>query len=219
MDTIDHLLTGQTPTLSRAEEHHLFTRLRQLEAELAELREVPRPWDAAHGGRLGARMREEARIIDRLTTSNLGLIASTVSRWTKGRDPDEFVAEGSIVLMRCIRKFDPECGYRFSTYTCGSMVRAYSSIQRKRDRHHQYHMGELDDEMPEELGDMLPAEVVDAIESLLTPNEGWVIRLRYAVAGAHEVHSLKRTAEMMGIGVDDVKELQASALDKLRQGL
>jgi RNA polymerase primary sigma factor len=54
---------------------------------------------------------------DRFIKSNLGLVVSIVKRYTGSAILfDDLLQEGSIGLLRAMKRFDPELGYKFNTY-------------------------------------------------------------------------------------------------------
>ena len=55
---------------------------------------------------------------DRLVIHNLRLVASIAGRfaWSTGQDPDDLFGAGTLGLMRAATKFEPQRGYRFTTY-------------------------------------------------------------------------------------------------------
>lgn len=59
----------------------------------------------------------DTRARDRLVERNIGLVRSIAGKHLGGGlDFDDLAQEGTIGLMRAVDKFDPELGYRFSTY-------------------------------------------------------------------------------------------------------
>lgn len=62
--------------------------------------------------------RERDRAVERIARSNMRLVASITSRYTPsaGLNREDLFAVGCQGLLCAIQKFDPEKGYRFSTY-------------------------------------------------------------------------------------------------------
>lgn len=66
-------------------------------------------------GRLVAKGDEDAR--HRMISSNLRLVVKIARRYiNRGMDFLDLIEEGNLGLMRAVEKFDPELGFRFSTY-------------------------------------------------------------------------------------------------------
>ncbi len=65
---------------------------------------------------------------NRLVEANLGLVRSIAYRFSRkvGVDLDDLVQAGSVGLMRAAEKFDPDRGFRFSTYASYWIERAIS---------------------------------------------------------------------------------------------
>lgn len=75
------------------------------------------PRDAAERDRLAAAAAAGRRARARMTEANLRLVVSVARRHTgRGLSLLDLVQEGNIGLMRAIGKFDPELGFKFSTY-------------------------------------------------------------------------------------------------------
>ena len=90
---------------------------RCLETYLREIDEVPL-LSAEEEVELGRRVQqgdEAAR--EHMIRANLRLVVSVAKRFrNRGLPLQDLIAEGNIGLMKAIEKFDPEAGFRFSTY-------------------------------------------------------------------------------------------------------
>jgi RNA polymerase primary sigma factor len=67
----------------------------------------------------------DGRARKRLTEKNLKLVVSVVKRFRGcGLPFEDLIQEGNIGLMKAVEKFDPERGYRFSTYATWWILQA-----------------------------------------------------------------------------------------------
>ncbi|MCH2101024.1 MAG: RNA polymerase sigma factor RpoD/SigA [Planctomycetes bacterium] len=90
---------------------------RCLETYLREIDEVPllSAQEEVELGRRVQRGDESAR--EHMIRANLRLVVSVAKRFrNRGLPLQDLIAEGNIGLMKAIVKFDPEAGFRFSTY-------------------------------------------------------------------------------------------------------
>ena len=101
---------GKVPLLTAAEEIHLSTLIQ-------ELANYPGGPAAAPRGL----QRRAKRAKDRMVTANIRLVVSAARKYSmlgerRGLSLDDLVQEGILGLIRGAEKFDPERGFKFSTY-------------------------------------------------------------------------------------------------------
>ncbi len=108
---------GQVPLLSTAQESRLARKLqkgeeakRRLEAEKEQL--IPK-----ERAKLRRAIREGAAARRKLVEANLRLVVSVAKRYLgRGLSLLDLIQEGNMGLLRAVEKFDPNMGYKFSTY-------------------------------------------------------------------------------------------------------
>jgi len=113
MESLDHFLEqiGKHPLLTPEEEIRLG---RQVQAWM-ELRDKPKL-----GVRQQAVARAGKRAYDRMFLANMRLVVFAAKKFIRVSNSltmDDLVQEGFFGLARSIEKFDPERGYKFSTYS------------------------------------------------------------------------------------------------------
>jgi len=106
---------GKTPLLTPEEELELARRCQRGRAAEEQLREgVP---EHQTRQRLLKEMEEGYEARERLVKANSRLVVSVARNYLgRGVPFADLIQEGNLGLMRAIERFDPERGYRFSTY-------------------------------------------------------------------------------------------------------
>jgi RNA polymerase primary sigma factor len=159
---------GRTPLLTAAEELHL-----------GQLVQRGQRFDATP-----AQKRAAARAKDRMIRGNLRLVVAVSKKYTSrlkltsAMDHSDLLQEGVLGLNRAVEKFDPEAGYKFSTY-------AYWWVRQSINR----------------------AIEVQA-NAIYLPNvlQGWITKLRYAPAEV--LRSEEAIQEFLNISDSQVKSLR-----------
>lgn len=177
--------------------------------------------------------RSEA-IRTQIAETNLALVLAMAKR-VRSADLDfgDLISEGNMALLRSVDKFDFSRGFKFSTYACRAILKAFSRLGIKTQRHRKHFPGEFDPEL--ERGDHVAevrmsreSDTLRAMSDLiahdgagLTPMEHSVIFHRYGLD--RPVDSSQMTLEQVGgiLGVtkERVRQIQQSALEKLRLAL
>lgn len=166
-----------------------------------------------------------------------------------GMSLEDIVSNGTIGLMKAIEMFDPEKGgfSAYASTWINKYIRmaldSYRGIHTKRyDRMKQEErssciveslnekIGNGDTEFAESLAsdEMSPSEAVekassidavrDAIDSALDSREQFIIRSRYGLDG-NGVLTLREIADKLGMTYERVRQIEVSALAKLRERL
>ena len=103
---------GKIPLLTAAEEIHLGHQIQNWVA----IRDIPKEELTKEQRRI---CRTGQRAFDRMLSANLRLVVSCAKKYTRrcvSHDLLDLIQEGTVGLMRAVEKFDPERGYKFSTY-------------------------------------------------------------------------------------------------------
>ncbi|MCH2134474.1 MAG: sigma-70 family RNA polymerase sigma factor [Phycisphaerales bacterium] len=228
--------TTTSQVLTAAEERVLFLQYNFARFRLDQLREEigdARPRDTQV--REAMQWQDRARALrTQIAESNLALVLAMAKRM-RGSDVDfgDLVSEGNMALLRSIDKFDIERGFKFSTYACRAILKAFSRIGMKQSRYRQRFPTEFDpaleksneaaerrreDEM-ERAAEAVHVMVTNGAD--LTDIEQEVLHHRFGIdAGAHGRRlTLAQVGSLIGLTKERVRQIQNRALEKLRDTL
>jgi len=232
------LMGGDMPTrhqgdskLRTADEVRLFLRYNYARYRLARLGREAKPQPSAEQTAEIQRWYQRAmKLRSQLTGANLALVIAMAKR-TKIPDVDfsELISEGNVALLRAIEKFDVSRGYKFSTYACRVILKSFSRLANKSLKHRRRFGVEFDPSM--EPGDQVEirrrAIQNDALTKLhdilvlnradLSRHEQHVIDQRFALTEGGKKKTLAIVGRDMGVSKERIRQIQRSALAKLRR--
>jgi len=168
----------------------------------------------------------------RLTEGNLGLVYDLIGRSRfDNLEREEMTSEGMMALLRAVDTFDPWRGYRFSTYACNAILRSFSRAALQDSKRRGKIVGTWDPEfeesdLPETRRadqDALYAERLRRIlrrdDADLTDVERSVLCRRFPTKLNRERQTLEDIGRQMGVSKERVRQIQLSAIAKLRKAI
>jgi RNA polymerase primary sigma factor/RNA polymerase sigma factor len=140
----------------------------------------------------------------------------------------ELVSDGNISLIRAVEKFDFSRGFKFSTYASWAIMKNFArSIpnelkQRERFRTSYDEMFNATEESRanwcgEENAHRQRLQAVEKILNRLDDREQKIIIHRFGLDYSKEPQTLKQVGEAMGVTKERVRQIEARALNKLRE--
>jgi len=169
---------------------------------------------------------------DLIARANLALVLAMAKRHCGGHvDFDELVSEGNLALLRAINGFDVARGFKFSTYACRVILKAFCRMASRQGRYRAAFPTEFDAalERPAVQEDSEDRQsVVAELRRILLDNrarlsevEQTVLQSRFALdhePGAPAM-TLEEVSRIVGVTRERVRQIQNKALAKLRAAL
>ncbi|MCK6456948.1 MAG: sigma-70 family RNA polymerase sigma factor [Phycisphaerae bacterium] len=167
----------------------------------------------------------------RLIDANLGLVYDLIGRSRFSTlDRDEMVSEGMMALLRSVDTFDPWRGYRFSTYACNAILRAFSRAAMRDSRRRSLLTVPYDPEfeksdLPRIRSEDREGLYVERLDSILRHNDAELTSVERSVLAKRfpEEHNDRMTLDRIGremrVSKERVRQIQLSALNKLRRAI
>ncbi len=191
-------------------------------------------WRLSRIGDLRRRAHWKARYLsfrDRIVLGNRKLIYRAVQRWMPATAwVDDMTGDCQIVLIQAVAAYNPWLGIRFSTYAFTCLMRALSRLSQR------HAADRLSKSLPlESLPDGEPRDQNGAKQSLshlpyvdeylrdnhelLSTREKEVLTRRFSLDVQTKSGTLEQVGRELGLSKERVRQVQASALDKLRKAL
>ena len=170
---------------------------------------------------------------DMILLGNRKLVFRAVHKWhSSAQHADDMTSECQIVLIKAVAAFNPWMGIRFSTYAFTCLLRALSRLSRRQDADrltHSLSLESLRDRVPcsaaldakstaPEMGDV--EDYLRDEHPLLTPREKTVLIRRFHLRDeGSKTETLKQVGRELGLSKERVRQVQVTALGKLREAL
>ena len=221
----------EMPLLTREQEQHIFRKYNYLKFKVARLRatlDMERP-KAALMDEIEQLYEQIVDIKNQIARCNLRLVVSITKRHvTPDQNFFELVSDGNLSLLRAVEKFDFARGNKFSTYASWAIMKNFSRTipteYRQRDRFRTSHE-ELFDMTQELRGnptleENLQRDRVAKLERVLKrldDRERQIIVGRFGLDHSREPRTLKEVGTELGVTKERIRQIEARALNKLRQ--
>jgi len=166
-----------------------------------------------------------------LVRTNLALVLAMAKR-VRLSDVDfaEVVSEGNMALIRAVEKFNVERGFKFSTYACRAILKAFSRLSQKSSRYHTRFPVEFEPDMEksdwiDRRRDQVQEECIDELKTIINKNladltnvEQTVIERRFNWADQQESPlTLEEVGQIIGVTKERVRQIQNKALEKIKK--
>ncbi|MHC4535751.1 MAG: sigma-70 family RNA polymerase sigma factor [Planctomycetota bacterium] len=223
-----------TPVLTREREVELFRRYNYLKY-LAFKTRTGLKLNLVSGSiirQIENYLTEAEEIKRRIVEANLRLVISIAGKhMTTGTDFSELVSKGNFALINAVEEFDYTMGLRFGRLASLNIAKEYAKLSGKSTGSIKARLGTLKNL---ERGaqtlvtrDFAAIErahqsLTQVIEDNLTEREQHVILNRFGLIGSpikKETKTLKQIGEELGLTKEGVRQIELTALQKLRQSL
>lgn len=231
-DLLDSAITGAPQLMSTQEERTMFLRFNYAKLKLNELQAKARKdgltrelaEDLVEWHRRFEHFREY------LTRTNLALVLAMAKRVRLGDvDFAEVVSEGNMALIRAVEKFNVERGFKFSTYACRAILKAFSRTALKSNRYRTRFPVEFEPDLEksdwsDRRREQVEEECIDELKAIVENNladlsnvEQTVIKRRFNWQEQDESSlTLEEVGKIIGVTKERVRQIQNKALAKIK---
>jgi len=166
-----------------------------------------------------------------LVRTNLALVLAMAKRTRLGDvDFAEIVSEGNMALLRAVDKFNVERGFKFSTYACRAILKAFSRTAMKSSKYRTRFPVEFEPDMEksdwvDRKRDEVEDDCIDELKQIVNRNladlsetEQTVLRRRFNWEQSEEHPlTLEEVGSIIGVTKERVRQIQNKALAKIRK--
>jgi RNA polymerase sigma factor (sigma-70 family) len=168
---------------------------------------------------------------EQIAETNLALVLAMAKR-TRMSEVDfaDLVSEGNMALLRAVDKFDAGRGYKFSTYACRAILKAFSRQGMKLSKYRQRFPTDFDPKLErsnylETKRSTFEKDAAEEVKRIVLENradltdvERTVIEHRFGLeAGENEKPmTLEQVGQIIGVTKERVRQIQNKAMEKIR---
>jgi len=216
----------RTPLLTPARERALFlkfnyhkfqfvTARRRLDPELTRRRDLDE---------LERHLDDATEVKNAIVQANLRLVVSVARKHLRpGASLMELISEGNITLMRAVESFDFHKGHRFSTYATLALMKGFARSVPQMLSASKKSSGDVAilADVPDRRGtpatdSLVRRDEVSHLLSRLSERERAVLTAHFGLGSESAAETYDQLAERMGLTKQRVRQIQQTALDKLR---
>lgn len=238
--SVTHSKSLGSVLLTAAQERVIFLQYNYVRYRVCRLRDELLDMAEVDPGLAREMLEWDKRALDlreHIAQINLALVLAMAKR-TRMNDIDfgDMVSEGNMALLRAIDKFDAARGFKFSTYGCRAILKAFSRAGVKLSRYRGLFPTDYDPSMERsDYSETRRAEheldCADEVKQIVTRNtaeltdiEREVIEHRFKVlqgpAGGTQPEprqlTLEQVGKLIGVTKERVRQIQNKALEKIR---
>ena len=231
-EMLDSGITGAPKLMNAAEERLMFLRFNYAKLRLgqvqAKVKKTGLTKELANDAVEWHRKFEHFR--EYLVRTNLALVLAMAKRTRLGDvDFAEVVSEGNMALLRAVEKFSIDRGFKFSTYACRAILKAFSRAALKANKHRTRFPVDFDPELEksdwaDRRRDAVEDDCIDELKAIVDRNladlstvEQTVIRQRFNWEQAQDNPlTLEEVGRIIGVTKERVRQIQNKALLKIR---
>jgi RNA polymerase sigma factor (sigma-70 family) len=232
-EVLDVKITGAPQLMKGAEERLMFQRFNYSKLRLNRLQRKIRQDGLTK--ELAEEVIEWHRRFEHfreyLVRTNLALVLAMAKRTRLGDiDFAEIVSEGNMALIRAVDKFSVDRGFKFSTYACRAILKAFSRAAQKHSKQRTRFPVEFDPDMEksdwiDKKRDVVEEDCIDELKQIVDRNlaelsdtEQTVIRRRFNWQQQEDSPlTLEEVGKIIGVTKERVRQIQNKALAKIRK--
>jgi len=234
-EALDEAMQGAPQLMKADEERIMFLRFNYSKLKLSKLQRLVK--------KSGLTLKRADEIVEwhrrfehfreYLVRTNLALVLAMAKRTRLGEvDFAEVVSEGNMALIRAVDKFNVDRGFKFSTYACRAILKAFSRTALKSSRHKMRFPVEFEPDMEksdwaDRRRDAVEEDCIDELKAIVSANlaelsdvEATVIRRRFNWEQEQDSPlTLEEVGQIIGVTKERVRQIQNKALAKIRSVL